>query len=508
MPAGTNGDCLWILKNDNSPVCRAILATIMRKKLFVGILALALTACCMLTLTGCSVKINSIGLPESEVLEKGDTLALEISYGTENEATEEKLAEAVSKLTLVWASTDEAVATVDETGLVTAVGPGEADVSVSIQDANQSSTCHVVVVVTANDFDVQDTLELSTNGETTKELGAKPNPEDATNVSFSYSSSSDEVATVDKNGVVTAVANGECDITVRMEQKNPTKVEVVSEYGESVDEPETQDTDTQEVSPVEEAAPDVGVESAGANPSEEEPSNEEQPSDGEPTVNLLDVPNEDETSEGVVIEKTVHVVVTTAVEDITLNNNEGILTVGNTYTIKATVTPENATDKTVTWNSGDENVATVDANGKVSAKAVGTAVVTAKAGDKSAEYKLTVQQVKCSYCGKTGHTSSNCPQKVADQQAKAAQQAAAQAAAQQAAQQAAAAPSDSGSNNVGSSGGGESAPAPSAPESSSNNDSGWTPPPDGSNGWVGSEIIPGGADKSCPPEQMGIACGF
>ena len=122
MPAGTNGDCLWILKNDNSPVCRAILATIMRKKLFVGILALALTACCMLTLTGCSVKINSIGLPESEILEKGETLALEISYGTEKEATEEKLAEAVSKLTLVWASTDEAVATVDETGLVTAVG--------------------------------------------------------------------------------------------------------------------------------------------------------------------------------------------------------------------------------------------------------------------------------------------------------------------------------------------------------------------------------------------------
>ena len=478
------------------------------KKLLASVVALALTVCCALSLTSCSVKINSIGLPESEILEKGETLALEISYGTENEATEEKLTEAVSKLTLVWASTDEAVATVDETGLVTAVGPGEADVSVSIQDANQSSTCHVVVVVTANDFDVQDTLELSTNGETTKELGAKPNPEDATNVSFSYSSSSDEVATVDENGVVTAVANGECDITVRMEQKNPTKVEVVSEYGESVDEPETQDTDTQEVSPVEEAAPDVGVESAGANPSEEEPSNEEQPSDGEPTVNLLDVPNEDETSEGVVIEKTVHVVVTTAVEDITLNNNEGILTVGNTYTIKATVTPENATDKTVTWNSGDENVATVDANGKVSAKAVGTAVVTAKAGDKSAEYKLTVQQVKCSYCGKTGHTSSNCPQKVADQQAKAAQQAAAQAAAQQAAQQAAAAPSDSGSNNVGSSGGGESAPAPSAPESSSNNDSGWTPPPDGSNGWVGSEIIPGGADKSCPPEQMGIACGF
>lgn len=104
------------------------------KKLVASALALAMVLCCMLSLTGCSVKINSIGLPTDEILEKGDSLALEISYGTEDETTEEKLAEAASKLTLVWTSTDETVATVDETGLVTAVGPGEADVSVSIKN--------------------------------------------------------------------------------------------------------------------------------------------------------------------------------------------------------------------------------------------------------------------------------------------------------------------------------------------------------------------------------------
>ena len=473
------------------------------KKLLASVVALALTVCCALSLTGCSVKINSIGLPESEVLEKGDTLALEISYGTENEATEEKLAEAVSKLTLVWTSTDEAVATVDESGLVTAVGPGEADVSVSIQDANLSSVCHITVVVTATDFNVPDTLELSTNGETTKELGAKPNPEDATDVSFSYSSSSEEVATVDENGVVTAVANGECDITVRMEQKNPVKG-AVSEDAEPLDEPETQDADTQEVAPVEEAASDVSVESVMAESLEEEPSSEEQPTAETPVVTALELPDANGAAEGVVIEKTVHVVVTTAVEDVTLNNTEGILTVGNTYTIKATVTPENATDKAVTWASSDEKVATVDANGKVSAKAVGTAVITAKAGDKSAEYKLTVQQVKCSYCGKTGHTSSNCPQKAADQQAKAAQQAAAQTAAAAAAQQQAAAAPSGDSGSSGGSSGGESAPAPSnpAPETPQYN------PGDGSNGWDGNTLYSSPTDNGCPPEQMGIACGF
>lgn len=246
---------------------------------------------------------------------------------------------------------------------------------------------------------------------------------------------------------MTAVANGECDITVRMGQKNPVKG-AVSENAETVAESEAQNADTQEIAPVEEAASDVSVEPAEDTPSEEEPSSEEQFTEETPVV----TDDMNGATEGVVIEKTVHVVVTTAVDDITLNNSEGILTVGNTYTIKATVTPENATDKAVTWASSDEKVTAVDANGKVTAKAVGAAVITAKAGDKSAEYKLTVQQVKCSYCGKTGHTSSNCPQKAADQRA--AQQAAAQAAAAAAAQQqAAAAPSGGGSSDAGSSGG-------------------------------------------------------
>ena len=84
------------------------------------------------------------------------------------------------------------------------------------------------------------------------------------------------------------------------------------------------------------------------------------------------------------------------------------------------------------WTSDDETVAAVDENGKVTAKKAGSAVITASCGDVSAQYQLTVQNVKCSYCGKTGHTSSNCPTKAADEAAAAA---AAQAAAQQAAQQ-------------------------------------------------------------------------
>lgn len=78
-----------------------------------------------------------------------------------------------------------------------------------------------------------------------------------------------------------------------------------------------------------------------------------------------------------------------AVAGITLDQDSVILNVGNEVTLTATVSPENATDKTVIWESSDPTVATVE-NGKITAVATGTATITAKAGDKTAECTVTV----------------------------------------------------------------------------------------------------------------------
>jgi hypothetical protein len=71
------------------------------------------------------------------------------------------------------------------------------------------------------------------------------------------------------------------------------------------------------------------------------------------------------------------------VNQIELNQTSTTLIEGETMTLTATVTPDDADDTSVTWNSSDEAVATVDAQGKVTAVASGFAIITATANDGS-----------------------------------------------------------------------------------------------------------------------------
>ncbi|MCR5172930.1 MAG: chitobiase/beta-hexosaminidase C-terminal domain-containing protein [Treponema sp.] len=81
---------------------------------------------------------------------------------------------------------------------------------------------------------------------------------------------------------------------------------------------------------------------------------------------------------------------TIAVTSVTLSKKSTDITVGSSETLTATVSPDNATDKTVTWSSSNTDVAIVD-NGLVSALTAGETVITAKAGDKTATCTVTVK---------------------------------------------------------------------------------------------------------------------
>ena len=296
------------------------------------ILAVVAAAAMAITLVGCGVKITNIAVPESAMVEKGESITLPVVYGTddapavtpetaatgESAETDEKLAKAASKLTVAWTSSDESVATVDATGMVVAVSAGETDITANVKDSEMSAVCKVTVKVTAKDITVPDSLDAKLNDGNETSIEATVSPADATGVEVSYASTDEAVATVDKDGKVQILQPGECDIATTLTQEGKK-----------------------------------------------------------------------------VVEKKTHIKAFYEVEGITLDKTEGILTAGNTVTLNATVLPEEIADETiVTWTSSDEKVATVDENGKVTAIAAGEATITANAGEKSTTYKLTVQAKK------------------------------------------------------------------------------------------------------------------
>ena len=78
------------------------------------------------------------------------------------------------------------------------------------------------------------------------------------------------------------------------------------------------------------------------------------------------------------------------VEKIELDQTELSLEEGETADLIATVAPSDATDPTVTWSTSDPEVATVSGQGKVTALKAGSAIITARAGDKTARCGVTV----------------------------------------------------------------------------------------------------------------------
>lgn len=81
-----------------------------------------------------------------------------------------------------------------------------------------------------------------------------------------------------------------------------------------------------------------------------------------------------------------------AVTSVVVTPSEAELGVGETLQLEATVLPENATDKTCTWSSSDDDVATVSESGLVSAKAAGETDITLAAGGISATCHITVTE--------------------------------------------------------------------------------------------------------------------
>lgn len=141
-----------------------------------------------------------------------DTVTL--SMGTNINASVEAtvVPEDATDVVIEYVSSDEAIATVDNTGYITAVAAGEADITASVVDTGLAATCHVIVTPAIESLDISKSSMTMKPG-ATNTLSVTVSPEVANISGMTWTSSDEAVATVDQEGNVTAVADGTATIT-------------------------------------------------------------------------------------------------------------------------------------------------------------------------------------------------------------------------------------------------------------------------------------------------------
>ncbi|MBP5725152.1 MAG: Ig-like domain-containing protein [Bacteroidales bacterium] len=266
------------------------------------------TATCEIIIEKSAVPVTGVSLDKTTLtLTEGDNASLVATVAPDD----------ASDKSVSWESSAPAIATVDQTGKVSAVAAGSATITVKTTDGEKTATCEVTVnaaVVAVTGVTLDKTTASMLVGGDDLQLTATVAPDDATNKNVTWTSSNDKIATVDQTGKVTAVAAGTATITVTTEDGGKTATCVVT--------------------------------------------------------------------------------TTVPVASVTLDQTSATMVEGDQLDLVATITPDNATEQGVTWSSDKEDIAIVNGSGKVTAKAPGVAVITVTTvdGSKTATCQITVEK--------------------------------------------------------------------------------------------------------------------
>ena len=320
---------------------------------------------------------------------------------------------------LFWASSNPDVATVDENGVVTAHSNGSAVITCETEIGFFKATCKVTVT-TKPDSVMLDYTERNIYTTKSVTLEAIVYPEAANDKSVKWSSSNTKIATVDQNGKVIGVGAGTAIITVTTNVGgltakcfvNVTKKTAVQTITLTLDN-ETVTSKTlytnglseitlaHSVSPTSATFKDVIWTSTNPKVATVDPlGNVKAVSAGKTAIKCT---SEDNPMVSGVCTITVKVIAT----GIELDKTSFKVYETKSKTLKATITPEDATNKNVTWASSDKSIATVDKNGKVTGKKPGTVYISATTanGKHTAKCKVTVQKMIYSEKVKLNKTS-------------------------------------------------------------------------------------------------------
>ena len=283
-----------------------------------------------------------------------------------------------------WESRDESVCTVESDGKVTAVGEGTTSIIATNVDTGLTAYCVVTVTQPVTGITLNsDYQELW--------VGAKYaiipviEPYDAENKNVTYLSSDPTVATVDENGVVTALKGGSCVIEVTTEVNKLTAActIVVKEYVSSI---ELSETDKfMNVGATGTLIATVGTDTAtNKNIIWSSSNNDICYVDQQGNISADSVGNAVITAtaaDGSGVSASCIIRVVDPVTRIDIEPDTVRLLVGDSAKVTAVITPDDATVKDVTWTSSNEAIATVDESGEIFALSTGKCKVTATSKD-------------------------------------------------------------------------------------------------------------------------------
>lgn len=295
---------------------------------------------------------------------------------------------------VIWTSSDSNVASVDEKGKVTAHKPGGVLITATTEDGGFTESCTLTVTRAVTGVSLSQTEGILNKGETLT-LEAVLAPSDATNKDVIWISSDEAVATV-KDGVVTATGRGNAIITVKTADGGYTAF-----FSLEVKQPAESITfETEKIEVVRGESVTVNAVVLPENTNDKSliwtSSDESTVSVSNGTVYGVKAGTATVTVKACAgtATKDIEVVVIEPAASVKITASADTLWVGETLELTASVLPESATYKTVTWSSEDESVATVDENGVVTAVSQGMIKIKALSYCRKAEaeYTVTVRQ--------------------------------------------------------------------------------------------------------------------
>lgn len=290
---------------------------------------------------------------------------------------------------VIWDSSDKSVATVDQNGNISALRSGTTDISVKTQDGNKTSFVTILVVGGSSSKNSLSMDKKSTTIKLWKSEVLHTTVQSNSNQKIVWSSSNPKVATVDQNGKVNGLSIGTAIITAQSAdgKLKDTCVVYVSNSKILVTNIKLNKTSLNlgkgsstrliaTLEPKDATEQSVTWSSSNSNVvTVDQKGNIKAIATGKAIITAT-------SSNGLKAQCTVNVPVV-KITKLTLNKSSVQIIKGKSFSIKTSITPTNAANKNLSYTSSNDKIASVDKNGVITAKNLGTVTIKVKSQDGS-----------------------------------------------------------------------------------------------------------------------------